>query len=327
MEQTGQQLVLQMETWRKVDISGQNPYILSGSNNWKTWRYEDRMNTMKTFLLMGLLTVLLVFIGNLLGGQGGMVMAFLFAIVMNFGTYWFSDKIVLRMYKAREVTRADAPGLFQTVEELAGRAGLPMPRVYVIPGDQPNAFATGRNPEHAAVAVTEGIMRTLSADELRGVLGHELAHVKHRDILVGTIAATMAGAISMLANMAQWAMIFGGGRSSDSEEGGSPAAGLVMMIVAPIAALLIQMAISRSREFMADEGGAQIAGNPLSLANALRKLDARAQQIPMDASPATAHMFIVNPLHGGGLMKLFSTHPPMEERISRLEAMVYGGTR
>jgi heat shock protein HtpX len=283
------------------------------------------MNTMKTFVLMGLLTVLLVVIGNLLGGRGGMMLAFLFAIVMNFGSYWFSDKIVLRMYKAREITQADEPQLHGLVADLAQRAGLPMPRVYLIPDAQPNAFATGRNPEHAAVAMTEGIVRTLSTDELRGVLGHELAHVKHRDILVGTIAATMAGAISMLANMAQMAMIFGGGRGSDREEGGSPLGGLVVMIVAPIAAMLIQMAISRSREFLADEGGAQISGNPISLANALRKISARVEQIPMNASPSTAHMFIVNPLSGGGLMKLFSTHPPMEERIARLEAMVLGG--
>jgi len=283
------------------------------------------MNTMKTFLLMGLLTVLLVFVGRLLGGQNGMIMAFFVAVVMNFGSYWFSDKVVLRMYHAREVTKAEAPDLFSLVEELAGRAALPVPRVYVIPDEQPNAFATGRNPEHAAVAVTEGILKTLSRDELQGVLGHELAHVKHRDILIGTIAATFAGAISMLANMAQWAMIFGGSRSDD-REGGNPAGGLVMMIVAPIAALMIQMAISRSREFLADEGGAQFSGNPLSLANALRKLEKRVEQIPMNASPATAHMFIVNPLSGGGLLKLFSTHPPMEERIARLEAMAYGST-
>jgi heat shock protein HtpX len=281
------------------------------------------MNTMKTFLLMGVLTVMLVFIGRLLGGEGGMIMAFLLAAVMNFGTYWFSDKLVLKMYKAQEVTQADAPELYQTVQELSNRAGLPMPKVYVIPGDQPNAFATGRNPQNAAVAVTQGIMKTLTRDELRGVIGHELAHVKHRDILVGTVAATMAGAISMIANMAQWAMMFGGGRSSD-DEGGNPIAALAMMIVAPIAAMMVQMAISRSREFLADEGGAQIAGNPLSLSSALRKLDAKAHQIPMQASPATAHMFIVSPLSGGGMMKLFSTHPPMEERIARLEAMVYG---
>jgi len=282
------------------------------------------MNTMKTFVLMALMTILLVFVGRLIGGQNGMVMAFLFAMIMNFGSYWFSDKIVLKMYGAQEVTRAEQPELVGIVEELAGRAGLPMPKVYVIPNEQPNAFATGRNPEHAAVAVTAGIMKTLSRDELRGVLGHELAHVKHRDILIGTIAATLAGAISMLANMAQWGMMFGGGRSSDDRDGGSPIAGLVMMIVAPIAAMMIQMSISRSREFLADEGGAQIAGNPLTLANALRKLDQRAHQIPMDASPATAHMFIVSPLSGSGFTRLFSTHPPMEERVARLEAMVYG---
>ena len=282
------------------------------------------MNTMKTFLLMGLLTVLLVLAGQMLGGESGMIMAFLFAVVMNFGSYWFSDKLVLRIYRAEPLTPEQNPELFRMTGELAGRAGLPMPKLYMIPGDQPNAFATGRNPEHAAVAVTEGIVRTLSSDELRGVISHELAHIKHRDILIGTIAATAAGAISMLANMAQWAMIFGGGRSSDDREGGSPAGTLVMMIVGPLAAMLIQMAISRGREFLADEGGAQMSGNPLSLASALRKLDMRVKQIPMEASPATAHMFIVSPLSGGGFMKLFSTHPPMEERIARLEAMVYG---
>lgn len=281
------------------------------------------MNTMKTFFLMGLLTVLLVLLGNWLGGQGGMMIAFLFAMIMNFGSYWFSDSIVLRMYRAQEVTRAEAPALVDMIQDLSGRAGLPMPRVYIIPQEQPNAFATGRDPEHAAVAVTQGIMRTLTQDELRGVLGHELAHVKHRDILIGTVAATMAGAISMVAQMAQFALMFGGGRSSDREEG-SPMGGIILMIVAPIAAMMIQMAISRSREYLADEGGAQIAGNPLSLANALRKLEARAEAIPMDANPATAHMFIVSPLTGGGIMSLFSTHPPTEERIARLEAMVYG---
>jgi heat shock protein HtpX len=199
-----------------------------------------------------------------------------------------------------------------------------MPKLYLIPGEQPNAFATGRNPEHAAVAVTEGIVRILSRDELRGVIAHELAHIKHRDILVATIAATIAGAISMLANMAQFAMIFGGGRSSNDRDGGSPIGAIVMMIVAPIAAMMIQLAISRSREFMADEGGAQMSGQPLGLASALRKLDKGAHLIPMDSSPATAHLFIVNPLSGGGFTKLFSTHPPIEERIARLEAMVYG---
>jgi heat shock protein HtpX len=226
------------------------------------------------------------------------------------------------MYGAREVAEADAPDLYGSVRRLATRAGLPMPKVYIINEDQPNAFATGRNPEHGAVAVTTGIQRILSRDELDGVLAHELAHIKNRDILIGTVAATIAGAISYLAQMAQWAMIFGGGRRSDDEEGGSPIAGIVMMIVAPIAAMLVQMAISRSREYGADNGGAQIAGNPMSLANALRKLQMGAERIPMhDASPATAHMFIVSPLTGGGLMSLFSTHPPMEERIARLEAM------
>lgn len=280
------------------------------------------MNTMKTFLLMGLLTVLLVIAGGFLGGKGGMMMAFLFAVVMNFGSYWFSDKIVLKMYKAQEVTREEQPWLFQMTEELAQRGGIPMPKLYVVPSDQPNAFATGRNPQHAAVAVTQGIVRILSRDELRGVIAHELAHIKHRDILIGTIAATAAGAISMIANMAQWAMIFGGGRSDD--RGGNPIGAIVMMIVAPIAALLIQMAISRSREFLADEGGAQMAGNPLSLSNALQKLDLASKQIPMNATPATAHMFIVSPLTGKGFASLFSTHPPVEERVARLEAMVYG---
>jgi heat shock protein HtpX len=281
------------------------------------------MNHFKTVLLMTVLTVMLIFIGNLLGGQGGMIIAFIIAAAMNFGSYWFSDKIVLKMYGARELTRNEAPELFYMTEEMTQRGGLPMPKLYLIPGEQPNAFATGRDPEHAAVAVTEGIMRLLPRDELKGVIGHELAHVKNRDILIGSIAATMAGAISMIANMAQWAMIFGG-RHSDDDEGGSPIAGIVMMIVAPIAAMLIQMAISRSREFLADKGGAELAGNPRSLASALRRLHAGANQIPMHATPATAHMFIVNPLTGGGLANLFSTHPPMEERVARLEAMASG---
>jgi heat shock protein HtpX len=284
-----------------------------------------RMNTAKTVFLMVVLTVLFVALGNLLGGQSGMMIAFVFAVVMNVGTYWFSDKLILRLYHAQELTRKDDPVLFQITEELTARANLPMPKLYRIPSEQPNAFATGRNPRHAAVAVTEGITHLLSKHELRGVVAHELAHIKHRDILVGTIAATLAGAISMIANMAQWAMIFGG-RTSDDRGGGHPIAAIAMMIVAPLAAMLIQMAISRSREFLADEVGAQMAGNPLSLANALRKLHAKAEQIPMEASPATAHMFIVNPLTRRGLMKLFSTHPPLEERIARLEAMVYGHT-
>ena len=282
------------------------------------------MNTMKTVLLMSVLTVLLVFVGNLLGGQGGMMFAFLIAVAMNFGTYWFSDKIVLKMYGAQELDSGQYGEIYRMTEDLTQRAGLPMPKLYMINGDQPNAFATGRNHQHAAVALTEGIVRLLSKEELRGVIAHELAHIKHRDILVASIAATFAGAISMIANMAQWAMIFGGGRSSDHEEGSHPVAGIAAMIIAPLAAMMIQMAISRSREFLADEGGAQMAGTPLSLASALKKLHRRAEEIPMEASPSTAHLFIVNPLFGGGLMKLFSTHPPMEERVARLEAMVYG---
>jgi heat shock protein HtpX len=278
------------------------------------------MNTAKTIFLMVALTLMLIFIGGLIGGKSGMTMALVMAFGMNFITYWFSDKIVLRMYGAQQVREAEAPELYTMVRRLAQRAGLPMPKVYIMDQDQPNAFATGRNPEHGAVAVTTGIMRILSREELEGVLAHELAHIKHRDILVGTVAATIAGAISYLAQMAQWAMIFGG-RSTDEENGSNPVAALVMMIVGPIAAMMVQMAISRSREYGADAGGAEISGNPLHLAGALRKLHMASQRIPMDANPATSHMFIVNPLSGGGLLKLFSTHPPMEERIARLEAM------
>jgi heat shock protein HtpX len=276
------------------------------------------MNMLKTMVLMVFLTVILIAIGGALGGRTGMTVALIMAFGMNFITYWFSDKIVLRMYAARQVTEAEAPELHGIVRRLAQKAGLPMPKVYMVDEDQPNAFATGRNPEHAAVAATTGILRILSREELEGVLAHELAHVKHRDILISTVAATIAGAISYLAQMAQWAMIFGGRRD---DEDSNPIAAIVMMIVAPIAAMLIQMAISRSREYSADEGGAEISGNPLYLANALKKLQMASQQIPMNANPATAHMFIVNPLSGGALMKLFSTHPPMEERIARLEAM------
>jgi len=277
------------------------------------------MNYVKTTFLLALLTVLLVVAGGALGGRGGAMIAFMFAIVMNFGTYWFSDKIVLSMYRAKEVTEAQAPELHGIVRNLATRAGIPMPKVYIIPTKNPNAFATGRNPKHAAVAVTEGIMRTLNRDELSGVIGHELAHVKNRDILISTIAATIAGAISMLAHMAQWAMIFGGGRAGDDDS--NPFAALAMIILAPIAALLIQMAVSRSREYAADEAGAKIHGQPRDLANALRKLHAGSKRIPLRANNATAHMFIVNPLSGKGLTSLFSTHPPMEERIKRLENM------
>ena len=270
------------------------------------------------------MTLLLVFVGAAIGGRSGMIFAFAMAIIMNFGTYWFSDKIVLRMYGAQPVSEAEAPELYSIVRTLVQKAGMPMPKVYIIPEETPNAFATGRNPEHAVVAVTRGIMRLLSREELSGVIGHELAHIKHRDMLTGTIVATIAGAISMLAQMAQWALFFGGGRRDD-DEGGSPIAALVMMIVAPIAAMLVQMAISRTREYEADAGGAKIAGNPSGLANALLKLERGNQVIPMeDAKPATAHMFIVNPLHGGGLMNLFSTHPPIAERVKRLQEMARG---
>ncbi len=278
------------------------------------------MNYMKTAMLMVLLTLLLVWGGAALGGRSGMTFALIMAFVMNFVTYFFSDKIVLKMYRAREVSEAEAPVLHRIVRRLSQKAGMPMPRVYIIPDMSPNAFATGRNPKHAAVAATEGIMQLLSEEELSGVMAHELSHVRNRDILIGTIAATVAGAISYMAQMAQWAMIFGGGRRDDNE-GGSPVAAIVMMIVAPIAAMLIQMAISRSREYAADEGGARLQGNPHALANALRKLQNGAQAIPMHATPATSHMMIVNPFSGGVLMKLFSTHPPVEERIARLEAM------
>jgi heat shock protein HtpX len=278
------------------------------------------MNSIKTLVLLVTLTLVLVWAGAAIGGRQGMTIALIFAFAMNFFAYWFSDKVVLRMYRAREVTESEAPELYGIVRRLAQRAEIPMPKVYMMDEEQPNAFATGRNPNHAAVAVTTGIMRLLSTDELQGVIGHELAHVKHRDILISTIAATIAGAISYLSQMAQWAMIFGGHRGDD-EEGGNPVAALVMMIVGPIAAMIIQMAISRSREYSADTGGARIAGNPRYLSNALRKLQRASQKIPMDANPSTAHMFIVNPLSGGGILKLFSTHPPIEERISRLESM------
>jgi heat shock protein HtpX len=278
------------------------------------------MNGIKTMVLMVTLTLMLVFIGGLIGGKSGITMALVMAFGMNFITYWFSDKIVLRMYGARPVSESEAHELFGMVRRLAQRAELPMPKVYIMDQDQPNAFATGRNPEHGAVAVTTGIMRILSREELEGVIAHELAHIKHRDILVSTVAATIAGAISYLAQMAQWAMIFGG-RRDDEGEGSNPLAALVMMIVGPIAAMMVQMAISRSREYGADAGGAKISGNPLHLAGALRKLQIASQKTPMDANPATSHMFIVNPLSGGGIVKLFSTHPPMEERIARLQAM------
>jgi heat shock protein HtpX len=281
------------------------------------------MNALRTTFLMALLTVLLVMAGGAIGGRSGMTFALLMAGVMNFVSYWFSDKIVLSMYGAKEVTEMEYPDFFGLVRQLAIQAAIPMPRVYIIPSETPNAFATGRNPQHAAVAATTGILRILTRDELMGVMAHELSHVKNRDILISSIAATIAGAITYMAQMAQWAAIFGGGRDRD-EEGGGVFGMLAMAIVAPIAAMLIQMAISRSREYQADKGGAEITANPLYLANALRKLQMANQQIPMQANAATAHMFIVNPLTGGGLMSLFSTHPPMEERVRRLEQMAQG---
>ena len=282
------------------------------------------MNAFRTTILLAVLTALLVWAGDLLGGRQGAVIALLLAGGINFFSYWFSDKIVIAMYRGQEVTANDDPELYGLVQDLAQRANLPMPRVYILPQDTPNAFATGRNPHHAAVAVTQGIRRMLTKRELTGVLGHELTHVINRDILVSTIAATLAGAISYLAHMAQWAMIFGG-RDRDREEGGGVLGLLVMMIVAPLAAMLIQMAVSRSREYGADEGGAKITGDPLALASALRKLHMASQEVPLQVSDATAtataHMFIVNPLTAGGIANLFSTHPPVEERIARLEAM------
>ncbi len=275
-------------------------------------------------ILLTALTMLIVFLGKLLGGSQGMLIALILALVMNFGSYWFSDKIVLAMYRAQTVSEHEAPELYRMVRELAMSAGLPMPKLAIIPSETPNAFATGRNPEKAVVAVTEGILRLLSPQELRGVLAHELAHVKNRDILVGTIAATLAGAIMFIADMVRWSAIFGGFRSSDEEEGGGLGivGMMVVAVVAPIAAMLIQMAVSRSREYLADETGAMIARNPLGLANALEKLAIASQRIPMvEAKPATAHLFIVNPLSGGTLVNLFSTHPPIEERIRRLRAM------
>ncbi|MFI5322955.1 MAG: zinc metalloprotease HtpX [Thermodesulfobacteriota bacterium] len=287
------------------------------------------MNTLKSLILLVALSAILMWIGGALGGKQGLVIAFGFAMVMNFASYWWSDKIVLSLYGAEEVKYEDAPELYSDIQDLTQRAGLPMPRVYITPQEQPNAFATGRNPDHAAVAVTQGILRLLSRDELKGVLSHELAHVKHRDILIGSIAATIAMAITYLAYMAQFAAIFGGGGGGDSRDrGGNPLGLLAMAILAPLAATVIRLAISRTREYAADEGGAEISGNPLSLANALRKLEAASGRIPLQVSEqvadSTSHMLISSPLSGGGISSLFSTHPPMEERIRRLEAMAAG---
>ena len=271
---------------------------------------------------MAALTVLVMIIGRLLGGTQGMVIAFFFAVIMNFGSYWFSDKIVLGIYRARPVSETEAPELHRIVRQLSRQAGLPMPKVCIMPSESPNAFATGRNPQHAVVAVTQGILRLLNEDELKGVIAHELAHVKHRDILIGSIAATLAGAIMMIANMARWAALFGGFGGRDEDDGDGGMIGLIAMsILAPIAAMLIQMAISRSREYAADAAGASFAGSPYGLASALQKISSASRQIPMKAEPATAHMFIMSPLSGRSLMNLFSTHPPVEERIRRLTDM------
>lgn len=276
------------------------------------------MHTVKTLVLMVFLTLFFIFAGSLIGGKQGATIALFMALAMNFFAYFFSHKIVLSMYGAKEVTEAEAPELYSIVRRLANKAGLPMPKVYIIESDQPNAFATGRSPKHGVVAVTTGIMRILSREELEGVIGHELAHIKNRDILISTIAATIAGAISYIAQMAMWSSIFG---RQDDDEGGHPIVALLMMIVAPIVAMIIQLAISRAREYAADEEGAEIAGNPLHLSNALRKLHYASQAIPMNANPGTAHMFIVSPLSGKTLIKLLSTHPPIEERIERLESI------
>jgi heat shock protein HtpX len=268
-------------------------------------------------MLLTALTVLFVIVGQLVGGQNGAVVAFIFAVIMNIGAYWFSDKLVLAMYRAQPVSPNDAPRLYSIVQELAGNAGLPMPRVYIMPGSSPNAFATGRNPKNAVVAVTQGILELLTEEELRGVIAHELAHIRNRDMLIGSIAATLAGAISMLAFMARWGAIFGGFGGRDDDNGGIIGL-LAAAIVAPIAAMLIQMAVSRSCEYKADASGARIAGTPYGLANALAKLQAASDRRPLRANPASAHLFIVNPLRGKSVWNLLSTHPPIEERIRRL---------
>lgn len=279
---------------------------------------------LKTLMLMAALSAVLIFMGGALGGQQGILFALVFALIMNVGSYWYSDKIVLSMYRAQELAPEDAPVVHQIVEELARNAGVPKPRLYIVPQDAPNAFATGRDPEHGVIAVTQGIMRLLPPEQLRGVLAHEMAHIANRDILVQTVAGVIASAITAIANMLQWAMIFGGSRD---EEGNStnPLAAIALMILGPIAASLIQMAISRRREYMADAAGASYCKDPMALAYALNNLDAYSRNIPMQANPATENMFIVNPLTGGSVQRLFSTHPPMEERIANLQEMARTG--
>jgi heat shock protein HtpX len=283
------------------------------------------MNRMKTTMLLATLTALVLWAGQALGGQAGLGVALAMAGLMNFGAYWWSDRLMLRMHGAQELDERQAPELFALVRTLARAAGLPMPRVYLMPEEVPNAFATGRSPERGVVAVTEGLLRLLDRDELAGVIAHELGHIKQRDTLVMTVAATLAGAVSMLANLAQWSLIFGGARSDDGEEA-SPLGGLLGILLAPIAAALIQMAISRSREFLADAEAARLTRDPLSLARALRKIEAWSRRGTLEtASPATAHLFIINPFAGGGVLRLFSTHPPTEARVARLTAMARGG--
>jgi len=278
------------------------------------------VNTFKTFALMLLMTAIFIGVGYFFG-PNGMILALVLAFVMNFITYWLSDKIVLAMYRAQHVERVEAPDLYAIVEELAQSAGMPMPKVYIIPSDHANAFATGRNPRHAAVAVTEGILRLMDRRELRAVLAHELAHVKHRDILTATVIACIAGAIMWAAMMLRWVAIFGGVGNDRDRRGGNPLALLLVSIIAPFVAMLVQLWISRTREYAADEGGARLSGDPLGLASALRKLESAARYRPLDANPATAHMFIVKPLSGRGLLSIFSTHPPIEDRVARLEAL------
>lgn len=278
-------------------------------------------NTFKTGLLLISLTALIMLIGQYFGGQSGMLIAFIFAVAMNFGSYWFSDKIVLKMYRAKEVSPHEEPELHSIVTELAQRARIPKPKIYLIPSENPNAFATGRNPENAAVAVTQGIRRILNREELEGVLAHELSHVKNRDILISSIAATLAGVVMLVASWARWAAIFGGIGRGDDDDGGGLVGFLAVAILAPLAAMLIQLAISRSREYLADSTGAKISGNPSGLASALGKLNDASKRIPMNTNPSTAHMFIVNPLSGKSLMGLFSTHPPIEKRVARLKGM------
>lgn len=275
-------------------------------------------NQLKTAILLGALTCMIIWIGQMLGGTSGMIYAFIFALIMNLVSYWFSDKIVLKMYGAREISEAQAPELYGIVQKLASGAGIPMPRVFIIDSDSPNAFATGRNPRHAVIAVTSGILKLLNREEIEGVLAHELSHIRNRDILVGTVAAIMAGTIMILARMAQWAAMFGGMSRDERNNGGGAIGIIALAILAPLAAIIIQLAISRSREYLADATAAQVVGSPFGLANALKKISLAIKRVPFAANPSTAHMFIVNPLSGQSLLALFSTHPPVEERIKRL---------